>query len=123
MKLVELRPLKPFVGTYKCSLSEADLIDDALTEKDGVIVKEKVPKKRYIGLVPVERAATADEFRAWKEGKLPSHLTASEDGRFVTEMPIARTVKVPEEVAQSLVARGLAERIGRATAAWSDKQS
>lgn len=112
MQLVEVVPLKAFCGTFKCSLSEADLIDEALVEKEGgVIVKEKVPRKRYIGKVPTVRAITPDEHNLWKEGKLPKNIVADDGGKFVTVYPEQRTVMVPADVASSLIARGIAERV------------
>ncbi|MBS0244921.1 MAG: hypothetical protein JSS20_22340, partial [Proteobacteria bacterium] len=50
MQLVEIRPLKPFVGSYRCALNDADFIDDHLTENEnGLVVKIPVPRKRFIG--------------------------------------------------------------------------
>lgn len=112
MQLVELIPLKPFVGSYKCSLSEADMVDDGLQEKDGVITKVKVPRKRFAGFVPVERAATRDEIDAFRAGKLPGHIEAlDEECMQVRVYPESRTVKVPPDIADNLVSRHLAERV------------
>lgn len=111
MELVEVRPLKAFVGSYRCSLSEADSIDEVLTEKDGLIVKEKVPRKRYRGFVPVDRKLTPSEVEAYKAGSLPDNLEMIDEATLhVREYSGDRTVKVPPDVADSLVSRGLAER-------------
>ncbi len=125
--LVEVRPLRPFVGTYRCELKDADMIDDGLVEKDGgLIVKEKVPKKRYIGLVSVRRAARPDELELISRGEaLPEGIELADDVRseaekrvankgqigstFVFEHPAVRTLMLPREVASKLVSRGLAE--------------
>lgn len=109
---VELLPLKPFCGSYKCALSEADTIDEILVEKDGgLIVKEKVPRKKFVGLIAVERAATPEEQLMARERKLPDHLEIDERGLVITEHPKQRTVIVPADVANSLVHRGLAKRV------------
>jgi hypothetical protein len=112
MQLVEIKPLKPFCGSYRCALSEADVIDDLLVEKEGgVIVKERVPRKSFVGLISVERAITPDEHKAWKDGKLPEKFEVADNGRSITEHPPHRTVQVPADVASSLISRGLAERV------------
>ncbi len=116
MDLVELRPLSPFVGSYKCALSEADTINDVLIERDGVVVKGKEPRKQYFGRVPVERAMTPDENRLWKEGKLPERFEVNATGTVVIEHPSPATVTVPADVAEGLIARGLAEAVGTVSA-------
>jgi hypothetical protein len=113
MSMIEVRPTKPFVGSYRCSFAEADIIDEQLVEKDGLIVKEKVPRKRFVGLIPVQRAMTREESSAWAAGNLPPHLEPIEDGRYVIEHPKQRTVFVPAEVASSLISRGLAEKVDK----------
>lgn len=112
MQLVELRPLKPFVGSYRCSLSEADVIDTELVEKEGgLVVKEKVPRKRYRGFIPIDRKITSAENELARKGQLPGNLQLLENG-YVREFPKGeQTVKVPQEVAENLIERGLAERV------------
>ena len=112
MQLIEVRPLKPFMGTYRCGLSEADIIDDVLVEKEGgVIVKEKVARKRFVGLIPVDRVMTPDESRLHLDGKLPDHIEPLPGGRMVREWPRQRTVMLPPDTASQLISRGLAERV------------
>lgn len=113
MELVEVRPLKAFVGSYRCSLEECDSVDEVLTEKDGgLIVKEKVPRKRYRGFVPIDRKLMPSEVDAYRAGKLPDNLEMIDEGTLhVREHSGPRTVRVPADVADSLVSRGLAERI------------
>ena len=133
MQLIELRPLKPFVGTHPCSLAEADMIDDRLVQGvDGVVRKQPEPRKRFVGLIPIDRPATADEMAALKAGKpLPPNIEIAPDTRTeferrmaakgqaeaprIRQWPAQRTVRVPEDVAASLVERGLAERVEPAT--------
>lgn len=114
-KLVELMPLKPFVGSYPCSVSEADTIVDTYGENDqGEIVKRKQPRKRYTGFIPIARMMTPAEVEDAKAGRLPPNIVPSDDGSATcTVFPIPRTVEVPEEIARDLVARGLAERANK----------
>lgn len=113
MQLVEVRALKPFVGSYRCSLSEADTIEDQLTEKEGgLIIKEKVPRKRFAGWIAVERYATSVEIELAKVGQLPGNLELEPGGKRVTEHPTEATVMVPADIAENLVSRGLAEIVG-----------
>lgn len=110
MQMIEVRPLRPFMGSYVCSLSEADSVDDHTTEKDGQITKTKVARKRFVGLIPVDRAMTPDEHRLYLAGNLPGHLEVLGD-RQVREWPAQRTVLVPAEIASRLISGGLAERV------------
>jgi hypothetical protein len=110
--LVEVRPLKPFVGSYKCSLSEADVIDDETVEEAGQIIKRKVARKRFAGFIPVERMASPEEAKLYAdEDKVPDNIDFYIDHKtpMVREWPAHRTIKVPAEVASSLASRGLAE--------------
>ncbi|WP_296201479.1 hypothetical protein [uncultured Hyphomicrobium sp.] len=111
---VEVRPIKPFTGSYVCGLSEADFIDDALiTNSDGVVIKSKVPRKRYRGEIAVERATTQTEFELWKAGGLPKNFEPiGDDGRFVRIHPVQPTIRLPEEIAIEHIARGLCVRAG-----------
>ena len=111
MNFVEVRPLKPFCGTFKCPLSMADSIEDVLEEKDGVIVKVRQPMKRYAGFVSVARQPMPEEFAAWKAGKVSAGYEFSDDGKMLFKHPDERTLKLPEDLASSLVERGLAERV------------
>jgi hypothetical protein len=112
-QLVEIKPVKPFVGSYRCSLSEADMIEDGLKENDdGTIVKVKIPKKRFVGLISVQRAMRAHEREMWLAGTLPENIEVlDEQGMAVMEHPLVRTIFVPPEVASSLVSRQLAELV------------
>ncbi len=125
--LVEIRPLQPFVGTYRCALAEADMVDDDLEDRDGVVVKTKVPKKRIIGLISVRRFATVAEIEAAVAGEpmpgieflapeelkriKPSMMTMPQLA--VIQHPRERTVRVPASIAEGLIERGLAERVGK----------
>ncbi len=126
MQLTEVRPLKPFCGTYACSVADADCIDDVLTDKDGVVAKTRQPRKLFVGLVPVERSATQAEAAAIIAGEpLPNGVEIDADvaAEFrarsdrksdterprVVERPVPGTVSVPTDMASSLVSRGLAE--------------
>lgn len=128
MQLVEVRPVKPFVGSFKCSLAEADFIDDALEEKDGVVVKVKIPRRRYIGLIAVYRALTVGEIEARIRGELdPETFELDPDGIdalsrvkpgsnqvpaiFATVHPTIKTLKLPADIAASLIQRGLATKV------------
>ena len=64
MQLVEVRPLKPFVGSYRCSIEITDYIDDGLAEKDGQVVKVKEPRKRFVGMIAEDRALATSEIEA-----------------------------------------------------------
>ncbi|MGE3916823.1 MAG: hypothetical protein AB7F78_14120 [Hyphomicrobiaceae bacterium] len=111
MQLIEVRPVKPFVGSYRCSVAEADMIDEQFAEKDGVVIKEKVPRKRFIGLIPVTRAIRPDEVDLHLAGKLPGNIEVDDSGRMVTEHPKQRTLHLPPAVASSLISRGLAVKV------------
>lgn len=124
---VEVRPLKPFVGSYPCPLADADLVDDVLTEKDGIVTKTKQPRKKFIGKVPRERYASADEMALIGSGQaLPAnielvpehpklaksnHKRSADDPRKVLEHPAEPTVRLPADMAKDLIARGLAEAV------------
>jgi hypothetical protein len=112
VSMVEVRPLKPFVGSYRCGLSEADVIEDETVEEAGQIIKRKVARKRFVGLIPVERMASNEEFKKFKDHK-PDNIDVYMDGKvaMIREWPVHRTIKVPVEVASSLASRGLAEVI------------
>jgi hypothetical protein len=108
--MIEVRPLAPFVGSYRCSLADADMVDEDLVERDGVVIKHRVPRKRYIGLIPVQRALRADERDLLKAGgKLPETFEVLDESGLVIERPASATLRLPAEIAQSLVERGLAE--------------
>jgi len=110
-QLVEVRALKPFCGSYKCALEDADTVDDGIEEKDGVVIKTRVPRKRFMGTIPTERRATQEEFDAWKAGAPPEGLEFSDDGRLIITRYGNEIVKVPADMASSLITRGLAERV------------
>lgn len=129
IELTEVKPVAPFCGSYPCALDQADTIDDALVEKpDGTIVKEKQPRKRFVGLIEVTRYATAEETALIATGRelpegialagnaQPDHVAkASMKGQSqavrVVEYPKQRTVMVPTDIAAALVRRGLAELV------------
>lgn len=109
-KLVEITPLSPFVGSYPCSLAEADTIDEVLVEEGDVVIKKKVPRKRYAGFISIQRAALMIEIEQFKAGTLPKNIEViTEDGSMVIEHPLQPTVMVPEDIAESLIGRGLAK--------------
>ena len=114
-QLVEIKPLKPFVGSYRCALSEADLVDDGLDVNEaGQIIKVKVPRKRFVGLIAVQRKIRQTERELWTAGKLPANIEVlDENGTVVLEHPPQRTLMVPAEVASSLVSRELAEIVDK----------
>jgi hypothetical protein len=89
------------------------MIDEQLKENDdGLIVKEKVPRRRYVGLVPVQRSLRNDERELIKnEQPLPANLELIEGTDIVIEHPEQRTLRLPVEIAQSLFDRGLAEPV------------
>jgi hypothetical protein len=111
-ELIELRPLKPFAGSYKCALSEADVVNDSFAEKeDGQIVKVREPRKRFFGAVSYARHITPAELELSKQGRLPPHLKHEGKSEFVVEHPLQPTVKVPLGIALTLIERQLAERV------------
>jgi len=122
MQMVEVRPLKPFVGSYRCSLAEADMIDEHLKEDaNGIVIKEKVPRKRIVGMISVQRALLPSEHKAWIDGKLNTDIyEVSEDGRMCIEHPPQRTLIVPIHVASSLISRGLAAEVAPIEAASTE---
>lgn len=128
--LIELRPLSPFVGSYPCSLADADVITDQFVEDEatGQIVKRRVARKHFKGVIEVVRAATHDELLAIKNDTLPASIAVHGDIAklkqviaaalaeqrptpvvTVSIMPTERTVRVPANIAADLVKRGLAE--------------
>jgi hypothetical protein len=129
-ELIELKPLKPFIGSYPCALAHCDTIDEQLVEKEGgMIIKEKIPRKKFIGLVGVTRRLTVDETHAFLSGQLPARYevhdaekvlkqhaikpqSAANTELIATVRPENSTVKVPAEMARSLIDRGLAEMVG-----------
>lgn len=134
--LVEVRPIRPFVGSYKCTIDECDYIQDILIEKDGFIVKGKEPRKRFIGMIGERRPLTGDEIMAAKSGALgprydvearPEDLkqvgvgTNSLPTIYGTVRPRQAAVRVPVDIADDLVRRGLAEIIEPAKAAKQPK--
>jgi hypothetical protein len=113
--LVEVRALKPFCGSYKCELGVADIIEDETVEVNGVITKTKVARKRFAGLIAVERTPTEHEANAIKAEAKPPHievLASDKSGvTLVRVHPIPSTAFVPQDIAASLVERGLAEAV------------
>lgn len=121
MELVTLKALAPVAGSYICPIAECDEIEDYLTDsEDGVVVKKKRGRKRFQGLVSVERRATLHEIEAAIEGRLPANIevlselpkkAASDTGLVfaVTILEHAPPFAVPAEMADSLIKRGLAE--------------
>lgn len=113
MEFIEIKPLKPFCGSYPCALADADQIDEALHEADGVITKRQVPRKKFFGLIAVERMASHHEIALIEAGQAP-HITVvskTKDECHVIVHPVPLTVSVPADMATNLVARGLAERV------------
>ena len=127
--MIEVRPLKPFCGSYKCALADADIIDEHLVEKeDGLIVKERIPRKKVVGQIAIQRRLTDFETSAFLAGQLPPQIEVL-NGAEVLErhrikpqaaaaldligsvQPAEPTVKVPSDLAASLIARGLAEAV------------
>lgn len=134
MQLVEVLPLKPFVGSYRCTLAEADFIDDVLDETPAGIVKTKQPRKRFIGLIAERRALTLGEIEARLCGDLDPAIFELEPESaeilrrlkpganavppiFATVWPRERTVRVPADMAADLERRRLAEIVKPAKAA------
>lgn len=123
---VKVRPLKAFVGSYRCSVAEADVIDDILAEDEqGNVVKRKSPRKRVIGLVAERRALRAHEIEAALKGELLDRIVLDDPRQLEEVKPGASTipiipatirpsvefVEVPASMADDLVARGLAELV------------
>ncbi len=115
IELVELKPIAPFCGSYVCALADCDTLDDGIEEKpDGSIVKVRVPRKRFVGLISVERMARPHEIQARFEGGLPERFelignwSKPTERMTLVEHPEARTVRVPKDIADDLVKRGLA---------------
>lgn len=121
MELVTLKALAPVAGSYICSIAESDEIEDYLADDEqGNVVKRKRGRKRFQGLVSVERRATLHEIEAAIEGRLPPNIevlselpkkAASETGAVypVTIVEHAPPFAVPAETADNLIRRGLAE--------------
>ncbi len=124
MQLVEVKPLAAFVGTYQCALADADILDDVLVERDGMVLKDRIPKKRIHGRVDIQRRLAPVEIEAALAGELPGNielldpgvLKKIKPGRLDTAPDVmviekAPTVKVPEEIAEDLIKRGLAVKV------------
>lgn len=123
MSLIALKALKPLVGSYECTAAEADTIEDVLVDgENGEIIKRRRARKRYRGFVDVERRATVAEIQAAIEGRLPPNIevlgaipkvAVSVDGSVAPMMvrEYAAPFSVPQELADDLVKRGMAERV------------
>ena len=119
IEMTEVLPLKPFVGSYQCALADADTIDEQLVKQGGVIVKTRVPKKKFVGLISRQREMRDTEFMAAQAGTLPASVeivgdvskAKSAEMLRVVEHPAQRTVMVPADMAAGLVERGLAEYV------------
>jgi hypothetical protein len=113
MEMIEVRALKPFCGSYKCSLADADVIDETLVERpDGLIVKEKVPRKKFVGLITVERRAFDSELAQIEAGRTPVGLEVISRTKALTMVrTLSDNVRLPSDMAQNLIDRGLAERV------------
>lgn len=123
MNLIALKALKPLVGSYECTAAEADTIEDVLVDgENGEIIKKRRARKRYRGFVDVERRATVAEIQAAIEGRLPPNievlgaipkLAITTDGAVAPMMvkEHAAHFAVPQELADDLVKRGMAERV------------
>jgi hypothetical protein len=111
--MIRVAPLKPVCGSYECSLAEAEYMDEKLDDRDGVVVKVKVPMRRYLLLVATTRQSRKSEFDLWKAGHPPENMEFTDDGRIVTILPPTenRTALLPQALAESLIARGLCERV------------
>ena len=129
MDMIEVRPLKAFVGSYKCALADADQIDDQLDElPDGAIVKRQVPRKRFVGLISTHRRLRSEEIQQFIAGELSERLEVPNGKEILAaqqrkpqsiaaieisaiEHPVNRTIMVPSDTALSLISRGLAEAV------------
>jgi len=113
MEMIEIRPLKPFIINYRCSRAEADAIDvDMKENKYGVMIKEYVPRRRFVGMIPFERRLNGNEIELLaNKWPLPPNIELIPGTERVIEHPAEPTVRVPSELAQELVERGLAELV------------
>ena len=109
-KMVEVRALSPFVGSYECDLADADSVDDIVVQTSLGLEKKKQARKRYMGKVAVTRFAHDHETATIAQGaSLGANIEVMPGGKLITIH--ADTVKVPEAIALDLVKRGLAERV------------
>lgn len=116
MQLVEVKPLSPFVGSYVCPMAYADDIGTVLVEDDnGHLIKRQEARKRFQGLIATQRRATRLEVELWKAKGIPEHITVIGDldgpEAWIEVRPENPTVAVPREMADDLIARGLAEEV------------
>lgn len=117
MQLVEIRAIQPIVGSYPCSVADADQIDTILVDDPttGHVIKKPQPRKRFLALVPVQRRATSSEIEAFKTNGVPGNVSLltelSASIVWIEVRPEEPTVRVPLELADSLVKRGLAEKV------------
>lgn len=122
-ELVEVRCISPVAGSYVCKLGEHDHIGEEVAQRDdGSLYMKAVPKKRFSGLVPFERWATSLEIEALEAGRsLPPNLALvipldklprTKNGRLTDDVRVvelAPNFKLPPDVAEDLVKRGLVE--------------
>lgn len=123
---IEVRALQPVVGSYPCPISECDFINDVFTENaDGIVIKQKQPRKRYFGRISVTRRLSVHEIEAalrnelpaniepidpeWRRGVKPGAQTMPE----VIAVFHAETFMLPVEIAKDLVSRGLVEIVSK----------
>lgn len=120
---VYVKPLKPFCGSYETTIDDADHVNEvneSHTLPDGSWVSRKrlIGRKRFFGAIKVERAPYSYEIEAIQKGEVSAgHLELVPSGArgadriIVHPLEHERIVKVPREIAESLVNRGLAELI------------
>ena len=116
MQLVELKPLQPIVGSFVCGIADADeIVAVSAEDEHGNIVKRQQARKRFKGLVAVQRHATRFEVDIWKANGVPANITVLGDLNaaevFIEEQPENPTISVPRAMADDLIRRGLAEEV------------
>jgi hypothetical protein len=125
LELVEMRAIKPLCGTFQTSLADAEWTEDIFIDgENGMAVKSKVGRRRFIGLIPVTRSLTVVEIEAALRGELEERIEVLDQDALASirpgatsyprvaciEHPRERTFRVPEAIAANLEQRGLAER-------------
>lgn len=125
--MVEVRPLRPFVGSFRCALADADYVDDVLDETPAGIVKIKQPRKRIIGRIAERRALSLGEIEASLRGELAANIqieqpemlkgirpgAASMPTIYATVHPVPATVHLPPDMAADLEKRGIVEIVSK----------
>lgn len=131
MEMVTVRPLKPFVGSYPCPMSEADAVIVVYDENDhGEIVKKRQGRKRFSGEVGYSRQLAASDLKEIDKAKAENRepqiygagnyvVTIDTKSNMVHFDTTKAFVDLPKDMATDLINRGLAEKAKRPRGAAS----